>query len=599
MTPARWRNRGVVRWQLLLLLLAVVVSVAGPYYFTRRTTNSALKASQWVAHSAEVRVTVYKLLFRLRDGEAATYSVLQGVRSPDLKQRIARSDAQIVPLLATLRGLTLDSPDQQARLGALRAVVEHRDKLMDKARQDYAKGDPASAYQALGRAANEFPYAGLADAIVQAETNRQMQRAAISEHKTRQAQAVQIGAALFQLLLLGLVAIVSERSVAHRLRAERISRQAVARAERIVQTVREPMAIIDAKLEVLMANAAFDELYETSGVVKPGTRVALANIGSGAWVDEALHQRLLDVVARDRELWDYELAQTTMDGVDRQVLVNARRMRLPEDDEPVMLLSVSDVTARALAEQQVSELNKQLEGKIGQLSEANQELEAFSYSVSHDLRAPLRHIAGFADKLGRHLGNASDEKTQHYLDVITTAAGNMAGLIDGLLAYSRLGRGALHRQLVDMRALVEDVRNLVMEEAAGRAIEWHVGELPMVAGDESMLRTVWQNLLGNAVKYTGKCEHAEVHVDATAGDKGEVVFSVRDNGAGFDMAYADKLFGVFQRMHKASDFPGTGIGLANVRRIVLRHGGRVWAQAEPGAGATFCFALPASRLVVV
>jgi len=169
----------------------------------------------------------------------------------------------------------------------------------------------------------------------------------------------------------------------------------------------------------------------------------------------------------------------------------------------------------------------------------------------------------------------------------------MALLIDDLLVFSRLGRGALRMQSVDMQSLVEEARELVATDAESRQIEWQVAPLPVVIGDENMLRTVWQNLLGNAVKYTSQRERARIEVAVRRGPHGESEFSVADNGAGFDMQYADKLFGVFQRLHRASEFPGNGIGLANVRRIIIRHGGRVWAEAEADRGAKFYFSLPA------
>ncbi|HET7664410.1 MAG TPA: ATP-binding protein, partial [Rhodanobacteraceae bacterium] len=517
------------------------------------------------------------------------YSVLQGVDNLDIRKRVDQAQAQIQPLLAILHGLTIDNPRQRARLDALEVVVEHRVELMQLARKRYAAGDEKGADRALGMAAKEFPYGDLAESMVQAESRLLTRRADISAHKARTAWMVGTGTAVAQLLLLGLVVVVSERSIARRLHAERISRQAVARSQRIVQTVREPMAILDGQLRLLMVNAAFNELY---GHTQGERKHQLAEVGEGAWARDVLLQRLRDVIARDRELWDYELEQSTMDGVDRHMLINARRMTLPEGGEPAMLLSVSDVTSLVLAENRVSELNSQLERKLEQLSEVNHELEAFSYSVSHDLRAPLRHIAGFSGKLHRHLGTDIDEKTSHYLNTIAGAARRMADLIDGLLVYSRLGRGALRMQSVDMRTLVEETRAMVMADADGRDVEWRIGDLPTVMGDAGMLRTVWQNLLGNAVKYTARCGHAVIRVSADRNGPGEYVFTVSDNGAGFDMAYAEKLFGVFQRMHKDSEFPGSGVGLANVRRIVMRHDGKVWAEAQPGKGATFYFSLP-------
>jgi light-regulated signal transduction histidine kinase (bacteriophytochrome) len=288
------------------------------------------------------------------------------------------------------------------------------------------------------------------------------------------------------------------------------------------------------------------------------------------------------------------MIQRTVDGVERHVVLNARRLQQRDTDAPALLLTVSDVTARALSEQKVNELNRQLEGKVTQISDVNRELEAFSYSVSHDLRAPLRHIAGFARKLEQDLGDQIDEKAAHYIEVISGSAQRMALLIDDLLVFSRLGRGALRLQAVDMQSLVDEARALAEAGLEDRRIVWNIAPLPMVIGDENMLRTVWQNLLGNAVKYTGHCEVARIDVSVKQGRNGDFEFTVVDNGAGFDMQYADKLFGVFQRLHRASEFPGNGIGLANVRRIVTRHGGRVWAEAELGRGAHFHFSLPAT-----
>ena len=263
-----------------------------------------------------------------------------------------------------------------------------------------------------------------------------------------------------------------------------------------------------------------------------------------------------------------------------------------------VLVTANDVTAQKAAELQVRELNRQLQGKVDQVSEVNRELEAFSYSVSHDLRAPLRHIAGFADKLGRQLGDGADDKSRHYLDVIAGSAKRMSTLIDDLLVYSRLGRSALRLQMLDVQSMVQDTRAMLdansHAEHPDHAIQWKIGTLPVLVADENMLRQVWLNLLGNAVKYSSRSEPAVIEVHHAYQDDGSHHFSVRDNGAGFDMAYAGKLFGVFQRLHAPSEFPGTGIGLASVRRVLVRHNGRIWAESEPGQGATFHFTLPAT-----
>ena len=349
---------------------------------------------------------------------------------------------------------------------------------------------------------------------------------------------------------------------------------------------------------VRMFNTAFAELYAGD---EGGMHEHLDEIGHGAWRDPVIRQRLTEVLSRGRELWDFEHVQRTSDGVSRTMLLNARRMQLPDREDEVVLMTVSDISAQKAAQQRIGDLNRQLEGKVEQVTEVNRELEAFSYSVSHDLRAPLRHVAGFADKLSRHLGEGLDEKGAHYLEVIGGSARRMSSLIDDLLVYSRLGRHAMKLQAVDMQSLVQETRAVLDanreadagEGMASHRIEWRIAPLPVVIADENMMRQVWLNLLGNAVKYSARSEPAIVEVACETTPAGELHFSVRDNGVGFDMEYAGKLFGVFQRLHKASDYPGTGIGLASVRRVVARHGGRVWAESAPGQGATFHFVLPA------
>jgi PAS domain S-box-containing protein len=231
-----------------------------------------------------------------------------------------------------------------------------------------------------------------------------------------------------------------------------------------------------------------------------------------------------------------------------------------------------------------------------QLRALNEELEAFSYSVSHDLRAPLRHIAGFAEMLSSHAAETLDDKGRRYLKTINDSAARMGTLIDDLLLFSRMGRSEIRRQKVPLGEIVADVREGLKHEENGRVVHWDVSPLPEVECDVPMLRQVFANLLGNAVKYTRKQPEARISITAQLEGTKQVEITIRDNGAGFDMKYAPKLFGVFQRLHSASEFEGTGVGLAIVRRIIQRHGGRIWAESAPGAGATFYFTLPAARV---
>lgn len=260
-------------------------------------------------------------------------------------------------------------------------------------------------------------------------------------------------------------------------------------------------------------------------------------------------------------------------------------------------LSTTRAALIADLEQKNTELagaNEELRRAKEAADAANRELEAFSYSVSHDLRAPLRHIDGFVELLRKRSESALDEQSRRYLGTISASAKRLGQLIDELLVFSRMGRVEMRRVTVDSRALVEEILRELQPDLHGRQIELQVDPLPSVQADPVMLRQVWLNLLTNAVKYTRRQPAARIAVFHQRNGGGEDVFSVRDNGAGFDMKYVDKLFGVFQRLHSESEFEGTGIGLANVRRIVARHGGHTWAEGRVGEGATFCFSLPVS-----
>lgn len=248
------------------------------------------------------------------------------------------------------------------------------------------------------------------------------------------------------------------------------------------------------------------------------------------------------------------------------------------------------------ANEEIQRMNAALEQRVkertAELEALNQELEAFSHSVSHDLRAPLRHLSGFADLLWQSSQSTLDEKGKRYLKMVREASARMGVLIDDLLSFARMGRKQLQTSEVDFNETVRQIIADAAPEMAQRKIEWTVSSLPKIQGDNAMLRQVWANLIQNAIKYTRGKDPAQIEIGWREEPEKGYVFFVKDNGAGFDMKYAPKLFGVFQRLHNAEEFEGTGIGLANVRRIVHRHGGRTWAEGAVGKGATIYFSLP-------
>ncbi|OFZ22052.1 MAG: hypothetical protein A2202_00820 [Bdellovibrionales bacterium RIFOXYA1_FULL_36_14] len=260
-----------------------------------------------------------------------------------------------------------------------------------------------------------------------------------------------------------------------------------------------------------------------------------------------------------------------------------------------------EVRDRKHAEAEVRKLNYELEKRViertAKLEESNKELEAFSYSVSHDLRAPLRHIQGFVEMLNKSSGNLLDDKGQRYLLIIGNVANKMGILIDDLLMFSRMGRATIKTTTLDLEKMIHTLIHEMHLDIVGRNIEWKIDSpLPLITCDPSMIRLVMTNLISNALKFTKQCEIARIEIGSTTGENGEPIFFVKDNGVGFDMQYVGKLFGVFQRLHRDEEFEGTGIGLANVRRIINRHGGKTWAEGVLNQGATIFFTLPNNKV---
>ena len=323
-----------------------------------------------------------------------------------------------------------------------------------------------------------------------------------------------------------------------------------------------------------------------------------------AWLQSVLTRPILDMEAATRRVieerdFSVRMPKTTEDEIGR--LADGFNDMLAEVGQRAEALEATsqslarEVKERERAEEELKQLNAELErrvaGRTAQLEAANKELEGFSYSVSHDLRAPLRAVVGYAQMLLEDHVEQLDSEAQRKLNVVQDEARRMGVLIDELLAFSRLGRKAMQMGEIDMTDLARATYDGLNGQDHGAKAEFRLAYLPRGRGDRVLLGQVWANLLSNAMKFSSKREHPVIEVSAITDEK-EHVYFVRDNGAGFDPRYQSKLFGVFQRLHKSNDFPGTGVGLALVQRIVVRHGGRVWADSRPDEGATFYFTLP-------
>ena len=309
--------------------------------------------------------------------------------------------------------------------------------------------------------------------------------------------------------------------------------------------------------------------------------------------------RVMGQIRRGQNVAHFETLRKAKDGRLISVSITLSAIRDATGEITGMSKVARDITGRIAAEEKIHHLNVQLEQRViertAELEVANKELEAFSYSISHDLRAPLRSVNGFAEIVLEDFSPQLPEECRRHLERIRAGALRMGTLIDDLLAFSRLSRQSAHRRPVDSARIVQEALDELKPQREGRQIEIRIGNLPVCHGDSALLKQIWVNLLSNAIKYTRGREPGIIEIGC-AGENGEDVFSVRDNGAGFDMQYANKLFGVFQRLHRADEFEGTGVGLAIVQRIVHRHGGRVWAKAEANRGATFYFTIGQTKL---
>lgn len=561
---------------------ASVMALLGMGWFSYQTTESSIAAQDWVTHTYEVIATLEQGEAILTDAETTQRGYLLTGEEKFLKDsRSAQS--QIQNWQAKLQLMVADNPDQQNRLAALNGLISQRLAILNNRiglRRENGLEAVAGAV-ATGEGAELSRRIRLQIAEMHVAENQLLQVRQQTLRTERQRSEMLIIGGSILACFIGLVAIL----LIHRdLRLRRLIEEELER-------------FFSLSLDFLCIASADGYFKRVSPAVTDILGWSREEFMSRPFIsfvhpdDQAATLREVErQVVSGQSVLQFENRYRHKDGSWR--VLSWRSLPQPGG---LMYATARDVTEQKRAQEQIQKLNTDLERRADQLEIINKELEAFSYSVSHDLRAPLRHIDGFVKLLDKQANGNLDERSRRYLDIIAESARRMGSLIDDLLVFSRMGRAELRCFKVEPDSLVHEVREELRSDTNARHIDWKINPLPQIEADPAMLRQVWANLIANAVKYTRPRDPAEIEIGCQERND-EFVFFVRDNGVGFDMQYSHKLFGVFQRLHHPDEFEGTGIGLANVQRIVVRHGGRAWADGKVGVGATFFFSLPKTPL---
>lgn len=513
----------------------------------------------------------------------------------DLVDAFETDGRQVRDAVQAVRRLTAGNPAQQHRLATLDPLLRDAIGALEMLIATRRARGPETMMAAPALIEGQRAVDRARVVVRQLEVE---ERRLLDEHVTgtrRAARATIETAAVGELVALAFLiasAVRVQRDMRERLRAQDALQRSQHMYERLFDNAPDAIIQVNPQSRIVRVNRRVEALFGRSRTELTGQRLDLLmperfRSRHGAHLDAYFAS------PRTRPMGaGLELLGVRQDG--SEFPVDILLSPIDTDDGVQALAVIRDVTEQRLNDERIRSLNRDLQLQNTRLEAANKELESFSYSVSHDLRAPLRHIDGFASLLSNHAGAQLDDKGRRFVAVISESARRMGRLIDDLLTFSRMGRAQMMPGAVDPSLLVAGV---IREGGFDRdpRIQWTIAPLPMVHADDAMLRQVWFNLIDNAVKYSSRAPAPRVEIGAKTDPAvpGEQIFFVRDNGVGFDMKYAPKLFGVFQRLHSEAEFEGTGIGLANVRRIVARHGGHTWAESELGKGSTFYFSLPA------
>ena len=569
------------------LALGILLAAAVVQY---RTIQALVETDRWVGHTHAV----------LAELEGTVSSL--GSMESDARGYVATADISFISQeevwssragdhLRRLQVLTADNPSQQRTLGRVGRLVGQRLAYMHRliALRSEQGLAPATQLMATGEGRRLTSEIRALIAAMEAKENGLLEaRQAASGATARRAMGVAALGSLLALVPVVMAGWIIHTDVVARAQAEAALRRASAYNRSLIEASLDPLVTIAPDGKITDVNSATEKVTGHTRDELIGTDF------SDYFTDSDKARAGYQQVFREGHVHNYELEIRHRNGQTIPVVYNASVYRDEAGEVIGVFAAARDITERKRAEEEIRKLNAELEQRVRQrtaeLEAANKELEAFTYSVSHDLRAPLRHIDGFSRLLQEEHGQALAVEAQQYVATIREATLQMGALIDDLLNLTRVGRRPLSVQVTGLNSLVEEIQRGLNREAAGRKVEWRVGKLPFVECDPNLMKQVFANLLSNAVKFTRPRDPAIIEIGAEQQNGYPGIF-VRDNGVGFSMKYVDKLFGVFQRLHRAEDFEGTGVGLATVQRIIHKHGGRVWAEGELDQGATFHFTL--------
>jgi PAS domain S-box-containing protein len=572
----RWLGGSVLAFALLF----------GAGALAYRNTGELITTQRWIAHTHEVLDTVDAAISTMKDAELAVRGYLV-TADDELAVRRDFLRPELVDRLDHLRSLVADNPEQQRNVDALDAAVRAKlaysdDVIRRRQERDLGVAELTARLSEGLRRMDEI--GGLASLVQRTEEELLARRETAAQASTERTLAALVGGTTLGMGLLAAVLLLLRREIGQRQRVEDELRVSERRLTLALDAAEMGLWDLDLAHDRSHRTLRHDQIFGYDALLpRWGRDILLTHLHCD---DREVERRAFEHALATGD-FAMEVRIVRRDGAIRWIACEGKLFRNDQGEPTRLMGSVQDVTERKEADERLRERSQQLEV-------ANEALGSFTYSVSHDLRAPLRAINGYAHILAEEHADALNDESRRVLDVICSNARQMGRLIDDLLSFSRLGRTDLDRIPTDMTVLARSVIDELRRLEPQRGVHVVLHDLPAAVVDTTMLRQVFANLIGNAWKFSRNRADATVEIGSRE-DGGETIYFVKDNGAGFDMEYASKLFRVFERLHRADEFEGTGVGLAIVQRVVQRHRGRVWAEASVGGGATFYFALPNER----